>query len=127
MKTNIDEWKSPKEKLDYFLNLYSKIKSDKMLMFTISKRLELNAEMDEAMEWLNWHRNMFIHFVPSTFEVNVVHFPKRMLLIMGIMKFLVSESGNILWLYLEEKELTEQLIASITELFIQLSKNYTSE
>jgi hypothetical protein len=37
MKSKIDEWKSPKEKLDYFLNLYSKIKSVKMLMFRISK------------------------------------------------------------------------------------------
>lgn len=127
MKTKIKVWKSPREKLDYFLNLYKKIKSDKMLMFTISKKLESNQEMNEAMEWLNWYRNKFIHFVPSTFEINADHFPKRMILIMGIIKFLVSESGNILWLNSEDKELTEKLITKITELFNQLNKNYTSE
>lgn len=126
-KSNIDEWESPREKLDYFLNLYKKIKSDKMLMFTISKKLDFNKDMDEAMEWLNWYRNKFIHFAPSTFEINVVHFPKRMTIIMGIIKFLVSESGNILWLNIEDKELTEKLITKITELFDQLNKNYTSE
>jgi hypothetical protein len=127
MKSKIEDWKFPKEKLDYFLNLYEKIKSDKMLMFTISKKLEADKSKDEAIEWLNWHRNKFIHFVPEVFEINVIHFPKRMLLIMEILKFLVSESGNILWLNFEDKETSENLIKELVEKFNQLNQNYTSD
>jgi hypothetical protein len=87
MESNIEDWKSPREKLDYFLNLYEKIKSDNMLMLTISKKLVADKNQDEAMKWLNWHRNNFTHFVPSAFVLNVVDFPKRMLLIMKMVTF----------------------------------------
>lgn len=127
MKSKIEDWKSPKEKLDYFPNLYKKVTSDKMLMYTISKKLETDKNKEEAIEWLNWQRNKFIHFVPSTFLINAVHFPKRMLVIMDIIKFLVKESGNIIWTDSEDKNVTVKLIDELTESFQKLNDNYTSE
>lgn len=127
MKCKIEDWTSPREKLDYFLSLYEKVKSDKMLFLTISKKLETDNDKDEAMKWLNQHRNSFIHFVPSTFEMNVVNLPQRMVLIMGIIRFLVSESGNIVWFNIEDKASTEQLITELIEKFNLLNQTYTTE
>jgi hypothetical protein len=127
MESNIEDWKSPREKLDYFLNLYEKIKSDNMLMLTISKKLVADKNQDEAMKWLNWHRNNFTHFVPSAFVLNVVDFPKRMLLIMDIIKFLVSENGNILWVNTGDKIFSQELINELIENFNRLNQKYTSE
>jgi len=124
--SDVDDWNSPIEKLDYFLNLYEKIKSDQMLMYTISKKLETDKNKDEAMVWLNWYRNKFIHFVPEVFEINIIQFPKRMILILDIIKFLVSESGNILWLNFEDKELAENLIDKLLESFDKLNQDYIS-
>jgi len=124
--SDVDDWNSPIEKLDYFLNLYEKIKSDQMLMYTISKKLETDKNKDEAMVWLNWYRNKFIHFVPEVFEINIIQFPKRMILILDIIKFLVSESGNILWLNFEDKELAENLIDKLLESSDKLNQDYTS-
>ena len=124
MKAKVEDWKSPREKLDYFMSLYKKIKSDRMLFLTVSKKLDGDENKDEAMKWLHYHRNMFIHFVPSTFEMNVIHFPKRMLIIMEIIKF--SESGNILWLNTEDKEISVALINELIERFKDLNNNYTS-
>jgi hypothetical protein len=46
---------------------------------------------------------------------------------MEILKFLVSESGNILWLNFEDKETSENLIKELVEKFNQLNQNYTSD
>ncbi|MEJ2493878.1 MAG: hypothetical protein P8Y79_06085, partial [Ignavibacteriaceae bacterium] len=35
---NVEEWKSPNEKLDSFPNLFQKIQSDTMLMYTVSQK-----------------------------------------------------------------------------------------
>ncbi|MBK7380299.1 MAG: hypothetical protein IPJ03_15150 [Ignavibacteriales bacterium] len=127
MKAKIEDWTSPKEKLEYFMNLYRKIKSDKMLFLTVSKKLEEDESKNEAMEWLNWNRNTFIHFIPSVFEINVVSFPKRMILIMEILKFLVSESNNILWINSEDKTVSEQLINDLIKKFKTLDTEYNSD
>lgn len=124
MKTKIEDWESPREKLDLFLNIYKKIKSNKML---ISKKLEADKKKDEAIEWLIMHRNQFIHFVPSTFLIHVIDFPKRMILIMEIIKFLVSESNNIIWLNNRDKILAEKLINELIENFEKLDQNYALE
>lgn len=125
MKSKIEDWKSPRKKLDNFLNLYEKIKSDRMLMFTISKKFVGDDKKDEAIKWLTWYRNKFIHFIPSTFAINVVNFPERMLEIIRIAKFLVSESGNILWINHEDKLYTENLINGLTDGFSKLNQYYT--
>ena len=91
--------------MDYYL--YSQL--CKILWFSaLSGGKNLNVLDDRSAEsWLN-------------------EFTKRMLLIMEVLKFLVSESGNILWLNFEDKELSGNLINELIEKFNQLNQNYTS-
>jgi len=124
MNNKVEDWNWPEEKLDYFLNLFKKVKSDKMLFLVTSKKFESDQDTDEAMSWLNWHRNFFIHFIPSTFTFNVIDFPKRLLLVSNLIKFIIFESGNILWLNIEEKESAEKLILELIEDFEHLNKKY---
>ena len=46
---------------------------------------------------------------------------------MEIIRFLVSECGNIVWFNIEDKTSTEQLITELIEKFNLLSQTYTTE
>ena len=59
------EGKYPVEKLDNFLNLYKKIKSDRMLYYGQSKKFNATQDHDLSVKKLNELRNEFIHFAPK--------------------------------------------------------------
>jgi len=87
----------PTEKLDSFLNLYKKIKSDLMLRYENSKKFEAKPNHDRAVERLNELRNDFIHFVPKGWCLELTGLPEICLSCLEIMEFLGWESENVSW------------------------------
>jgi hypothetical protein len=113
MKYYEEDGQYPELKLDYFLELFKKIKSDKMQLYVHSHSFIGNEQIDKNIELLNNYRNKFIHFVPAEWSIwipNLIDIIKSSLIVID---FLVNTSGNIvLYNYLEREKLT-QLISDI--------------
>ena len=82
-------------RLDYFMNLYSKIKSDTMKIWNNSKLFQPNSTQDESIRKLNNYRNEFIHFVPIQSILDVRIWARLVIDIVPIIEFLVFESNNV--------------------------------
>lgn len=87
----------PTEKLDPFLNLYEKIKSEAMVFHADSKKFTPSGSQDRSIEKLNSLRNDFIHFVPTSWSLEVSGLPKICLDCLDAVEFLGLESGNVRW------------------------------
>ena len=105
-KKSATEWleayesKSPRyqpRKLEYFLKLYTKIKSDAMLLYTNSKCFTATKSQDECVKRLHAIRNDFIHYVPTSAAYNMKRWASVILEVIPIIKFLVLESNNIIF------------------------------
>lgn len=97
LKAYRDGGKYPKEKLDTFLNLYKKIRSDQMLCFVHSKKFQGSEDHDRSVKKLNELRNEFIHFVPKGWSLDLVGLPDICLRSLEVVNFLGWESGNVTW------------------------------
>lgn len=84
-------------KLEYFLNLYAKIKSDAMLLYTNSRCFTATKQQDECVKRLNAIRNDFIHYVPTSAAYNVKSWASIILEVIPMIEFLVLESNNIVF------------------------------
>jgi hypothetical protein len=87
----------PVEKLDWFPNLYIKIKSDVMKFNVNSKPFPNNDRINTSVTILNEYRNNFVHFLPQSWSINIASLPSLCLDCIAVIKFLVDESGNITW------------------------------
>ncbi len=117
----------PVEKLDSFLNLYEKIKSDRMLRFGHSRIYESTEGNDRSVKMLNTLRNDFIHFVPKGWLLEVTGLPKICLDCIEIIEFLGWESNNVLW-YKEELEIRcREAIESCKTIFMDLQSEYEDD
>jgi len=87
----------PKEKLDSFLNLYKKIKSDIMLLFVHSRKFTPTGSQGRSIKQLNSLRNQFIHFLPRSWLLEVSGLPQICLDCLKIIEFLSWECGNVFW------------------------------
>ncbi len=87
----------PEEKLEYFINLYNRIKSDVMLIYEHSKKFVSNEKQDDNITKLHHFRNNFIHFVPKGLLIDVREFPDYVDTSVEVIKFLAFESGNIFY------------------------------
>jgi hypothetical protein len=79
----------PELKMQYYLDLYKDIKSkDRMngMNFLAS------PETDNAMEKLNEIRNIFIHFIPSIWSLELSGLPGLCNSVLSVIEFLVLES-----------------------------------
>lgn len=85
------------EKLDSFLNLYKKIKSDLMLFFVHSRKFTPTGPQDRSIKQLNSLRNQFIHFLPRSWLLEVSGLPQICLDCLKIIEFLAWECGNVSW------------------------------
>ena len=85
------------ERLDSFLNLYKKIKSDRMLMYGHSKKFSPQRTQGRNIKRLNQLRNEFIHFIPKGWSIEVSGLPQVCIDCLSIIEFLGWESGNIIW------------------------------
>lgn len=84
----------PLEKLDNFLNLYKKIKNDRIRMAN-GRIFKATPAHDRAVKKLNELRNEFIHFVPKGWSLGLTNLPEICLRCLEIIEFLSLESRNI--------------------------------
>lgn len=87
--------KPPPPELDTFLNLYRKVKSDKMLLGEKSRLFRGDAEKDKAVRQLNRLRNAFLHFKHKQWHTDVKNLPPVFSACLQIIHFLFFQSGNI--------------------------------
>jgi len=87
----------PREKLDNFLNLYAKVKTDEAAGYVHSKPFVPGRSHDWSMKKLNQFRNEFIHFVPKGWSLELVGLPAISLDCLSVARFLHDEGGNIMW------------------------------
>jgi len=97
LKAHREGVKCPVEKLDNFLNLYKKVKSDYMLFYSYSRKFEATPNHDRAVKMLNELRNEFIHFVPKGWSLKLTGLPEICLFCLEVIEFLGWKSENILW------------------------------
>ena len=84
-------------KMDDFLSLYKKVKSDTMLLYCNSQRFTPQGTEGQSIEALNRLRDQYVHFIPCTFILRVNEFPEMALDCLNIARFLAYDSGNIFW------------------------------
>ena len=100
----------PEQKLDNFLNLYKKVKSERMKMYVNSQSLKPSGTQGRSIKKLNAFRNDFIHFVPKGWVVEVSGLPQIVDDCLNIIWFLAFECGNIFWQKQEQETLTKVLL-----------------
>jgi len=87
LKAYRDGGKRPVEKLDNFLNLYKKVKSDRMKCYGHSKKLIAKSDHNWAVNKLNELRNEFVHFVPKGWSLELIGLPEICLNCLEIIEF----------------------------------------
>ncbi len=102
-------------KLDKFLSLYEKIKSQgNMQRYVDSITFKSSKQQDEAMVDLNRFRNDFIHFFPKGWSIQVDGLSEIFNHVIEIVEFLVFQSRNCYYQFDDNQILdTTRLIASI--------------
>lgn len=81
-------------KMDSFLNLYKKIKSD---AYIDGEKLTPQGTQGQSIEALNRLRDQYVHFIPCAFILRVNELPEMTLDCLNIARFLAYDSGNIHW------------------------------
>lgn len=82
-------------RLHRFLNLYKKVKSQRMSQWDNSKCFSPGPTHDRSMRLLNSIRNEFTHFVPMGWSLEVNGMPTILLDSVSLLRFLAFESGNV--------------------------------
>lgn len=85
----------PVEILDSYLNLYKKVKSEKMVIYCQSIKFVPQGQQGWSIKKLNRLRNKFIHFLPGGLLLEVSGLPNISIDCISLIDFLVFESGNI--------------------------------
>ncbi|RJG25327.1 hypothetical protein [Paenibacillus thiaminolyticus] len=113
-----------KVKMDHFINLFEKIQSDVMMKYTDSKIFASTEQISTSIHELNELRNNFIHYMPKGWSLNISGLPSLGLDVVGILRFLVNESGNIDFFEVDRKQYTEQLIEELSRKLTQMKHKY---
>lgn len=87
----------PDEKMDFFLELYEKVKDTTVPGYFGSKPFRPGATHDESMRKLNEFRNDFIHFMPKGWSLQLAGLPQIAGDCAAVAEFLAWESGQVLW------------------------------
>lgn len=87
----------PEQRMDFFLALYEKVKSDAVCRYVQSKKFVPGPSHDYSMNKLNELRNDFIHFFPKSWSIQLAGLPKVCVDCLEVAHFLGWESMTILW------------------------------
>ena len=87
----------PQERLDSFLSLYKKVKSDRLLFYAHSMKFSPREDQERSVRKLNSLRNEFIHFLPRLWLLDLSGLPEICLDCLDVIEFLGWQSGNIFW------------------------------
>jgi len=118
--------KYPEPRLDSFLNLYNKIKSEKMNLYTNSKIFIPRGTQDSSVEKLNCLRNDFVHFVPKNWLIEVSGLPQITEDCIDIITFLAFGCGNVMWQEEDLETQTRELIEKAKKSVALIKKTYGS-
>ena len=86
------------KRLDSFLGLYRKVKSDRMLRYVNSKQFRPGKTHDRSLAMLNELRNEFTHFLPKHWSLEVSGLPSICGDCLDLIEFLGWDSGNVMWI-----------------------------
>lgn len=116
----------PVEKLDSFLNLYKKVKSDSMLFFVHSKKFIPSDSQGRSIKRINSLRNDFVHFLPRSWSLEVSGLPEICLDCLVLIEFLGWECGNVIWHKEEHRKRAKAALGLARSHFEMLEKSYSS-
>lgn len=87
----------PPDKMDYFLSLYEKVKSDDVCRYIGSKKFIPGTSHDYSMKKLNELRNDYIHFFPKGWSIEIEGLPSIAMDCLEIVQFLGFDSFTMIW------------------------------
>jgi hypothetical protein len=102
----------PGERLDTYLGLYKKIKSDRMLMYVQSSKFVPSGTQGRSITKLNGLRNNFVHFLPQGYALQIAMLPQIFTDCLDAIEFLGWSSGNVVWLPPEQRRAKKALQAA---------------
>ena len=109
-KGDQDEESRPRNlRLASFLDLYRKIKRDRMKMYCHSRKFVPRGTQGRSIKLLNRLRNDYVHFTPTHWLLETAGLPEIALDSLEIAEFLAWKSGNV---YLVNQDLDERLKAT---------------
>lgn len=111
-------------KLDDFLRLYKKIKSDMMLIYGHSLKFQPTGTQGGSVKFLNRLRNQFVHFTPMVWELELEGLPAIFVDSLDIAEFLAWQSNNVFWTDAELKKRVKSAFTSARKPLATLTKNY---
>jgi hypothetical protein len=117
----------PKEKLDNFLNLYDKVKTDAAAGYVHSKPFTPDPTHDRSMKKLNEFRNEFIHFVPKGWSLELAGLPRICIDCLSVANFLHTDGGNIFWNNATMRRRADRALRRATRLLTQAHRAYESQ
>jgi len=113
----------PEPKLDGFLNLYKKIKSERMNIYTSSILFKPNDSQEQSVKKLHSLRNEFIHFVPKGWSLELSGLPQIFENCLDVIHFLAFECGNVFWHEIDEKR-TREFISLVRSSINPIKEKY---
>ena len=84
-------------KMDDFLSLYKKIKSEDMLFYVNSQKFTPQGAEGQSLKALNRLRDQYVHFIPCAFILRVNGLPEMTIDCLNIAWFLAWDSNNVGW------------------------------
>jgi hypothetical protein len=111
-------------KLDSFLSLYKKIKSNRMLRYVNSKKFVPIGTQGDSIKKLNSLRNEFIHFTPKVWCLELIGLPDIASDCLSISEFLALASNNVLWAEPDLYERMRVVFISAKESLRELTEHF---
>ena len=111
----------PAEKLDEFLNLYLKVKDPANFHTIGAGPFEPGGTHDQSMSRLNEFRNMFTHFTPKGWSLELAGLPQICLDVLEVMTFLGLQTTAVLWYKSTRRTRTERALKRMTKTLLRLS------
>jgi len=108
----------PEDRMDFFLSLYEKVKSDEVCRYVGSKKFVPGVSHDSSMRTLNELRNGFVHFSPKVWSIELAGLPSICLDCLDVAQFLGWDSGTIIW---HDEGLSRRAQIALTVLRAELS------
>ncbi|MFN3331907.1 MAG: hypothetical protein ACK47M_05290 [Caldilinea sp.] len=113
------------ERLDTYLNLYSKVKKATFMQKYIhSIAFVPSGSQDHSIRMLNSLRNEFIHFVPKGWRLEVSELPALVIDCLNFIIFLGWQCGNVLWYEPSMEFRAKAAVASAQTIATELSMLY---
>lgn len=114
------------EKLDRYLNLYKKVKSNELGTIGGNKKFIPKGTQGKSIKKLNEIRNGFIHFTPKGWSFSVDGLPRICVDCSALIEFLGWETENIFWHEPNYKEQSQLCCKKLISQMEHLDSVYSS-